>query len=146
MIFEHIDKIARDKKRDVVFAVFHADMGDTSAISNLLSAIATQDLDWQDLTIRKQLIEMLDAEGIDWQPCGSIANENMMCGYYGQIYIDTPLAPSDPNYQKVLAYLETSDGKMRYPNVTFCVLQLSTAMENAHHDEPGFWQHWAEKF
>jgi hypothetical protein len=25
-------------------------------------------------------------------------------------------------------------------------VKLSTAMKNAHHDEPGFWERWAENF
>lgn len=49
-------------------------------------------------------------------------------------------------YQTVRYYLEQMDGTMRFPTVRFYVLPLEHAMKNAHHDEPGFWERWAEKF
>ncbi|WP_340122667.1 hypothetical protein [Methylobacter svalbardensis] len=43
-------------------------------------------------------------------------------------------------------YLENPDGSMRFETVGFWVLPLETAMKNAHHDESGFWERWAEDF
>jgi hypothetical protein len=43
-------------------------------------------------------------------------------------------------------YLEYPDGSMRFPTVRFYFLTLEIAMQNAHHDEPGFWDKWAENF
>lgn len=62
------------------------------------------------------------------------------------IYIDVPFDENDPQYQQVQAYMEHADGSMRFPTVKFWYLPLEKAMENAHHDEPGFWEKWAENF
>jgi len=35
---------------------------------------------------------------------------------------------------------------MRHAGVRFYVMPLDYAMENAAHDEPGFWERWAEDF
>jgi hypothetical protein len=35
---------------------------------------------------------------------------------------------------------------MKFEGAKFCYLPLAVAMENAHHDEPGFWDRWAENF
>jgi hypothetical protein len=43
-------------------------------------------------------------------------------------------------------YLEYPDGTMRFKNVCFYALSLEIAMQNAHHDAPGFWEKWAENF
>ena len=64
----------------------------------------------------------------------------------GDIYIDVPFDTDNPVFQKLSSYLETPDGVMKIDGVVFCYLPLDVAMENAHHDEPGFWEHWAENF
>jgi hypothetical protein len=53
---------------------------------------------------------------------------------------------TDPRYCQLRDYLEHPDGSMRDDNVRFYVLKLEVAMQNAHHDEPGFWELWAETF
>ena len=35
---------------------------------------------------------------------------------------------------------------MRNEQVQFFYLPLEHAMRNAHHDEPGFWDKWADNF
>jgi hypothetical protein len=87
-----------------------------------------------------QITEWLDQMHIGWYPCGEIADEEFMCGYLGSIYIDVPFDLQLPEYQKLAAYLENPDGTMRLENTEFCVLPISVAMKNAHHDEPGFWE------
>lgn len=129
---EHIDAIARHKRRDVLYLDFHA------AKDRLL--------DYEVLPVRRQIIEWLDRQGIGWQPCGAIASENSLQSYRGQIYIDVPFIPADPVYQKLQAYLEHPDGRIRFAEVSFYVLPLDIAMRNAHHDEPGFWEGWADRF
>jgi len=46
----------------------------------------------------------------------------------------------------VQAFLEYPDGTMRFDDVKFYVVPLQDPMKNAHHDEPGFWERWAENF
>ncbi len=78
--------------------------------------------------------------------CGLVANENVIeCPYFGDVYIDIPFDENDPQYLIVQDYLENSDGTMRDKQVYFCYLPLEVAMKNAHHDEPGFWEKWAEE-
>lgn len=48
--------------------------------------------------------------------------------------------------QLVRDYLEYSNGTMRFETVGFWYLPLEKAMENAHYDELGFWERWAESF
>jgi hypothetical protein len=35
---------------------------------------------------------------------------------------------------------------MRHDGVRFYAMSLDHAMDNAEHDEPGFWERWAEGF
>ncbi|WP_028452940.1 hypothetical protein [Chitinilyticum aquatile] len=142
-IIKHIDKISREKQRGVLFVIFHKILtpSDTSE-----RKIPFEDVDWRELPIRAEIIKWLDEQGFAWERCGEFASENVMCSYRGQIYIDIPFDRSNPDYLKIEAYLENPDGSMRYPDATFCYLPLDRAMQNAYHDEPGFWEKWAEKF
>lgn len=89
--------------------------------------------------VRESVLNWLDEQGISWQPCGEVANENALHAYRGDLYVDAPFDPSDVRFQELLAYLENPDGTMRHPSVTFEYYPLAMAMKNAHHDEPGFW-------
>lgn len=126
MVIKHIDQIARQKGRDVLYVTFHDDLA--------------QPVNWQRLAIRQQIIAFLDANDIAWQECGHVADPRFDCSYRGQIYIDVPFDDSNPTYQKLRDYLEFPDGSMRYSEARFCYLPLEAAMLNAHHDAPGFWE------
>ena len=139
MLIEHIDAIARKNGRDVLFLDFSQ-----KKIDDEIDLFV--DADWDNLPVRLQVIAWLDQNQIEWRECGHFANENMMCGYRGRIYIDVPFDTANPVFQKLSGYLETPEGDMKIPGVVFCYLPLNVAMENAHHDEPGFWEHWAENF
>lgn len=139
MLIEHLDAIARKKGRDVLFLDFPVETGD--------DPFDAFDVDWGNIPIRQQVIAWLDQNQIDWYMCGHFANENTMGGeYQGRIYIDVPFDTNNPIYQKLSDYLETPEGEMKLPGVKFCYLPLEKAMKNAHHDEPGFWEKWAENF
>ena len=138
MLIEHIDAIARKKGRDVLFLDFP--MGESD------DPLESFNVDWDCLPIRKEIVEWLGAHEIEWSSCGHFANENMMCGYQGRIYIDVPFDTTDPVYQKLSDYLETPEGGMKLEGVKFCYLPLEMAMKNAHNDEHGFWEKWAENF
>lgn len=136
MLIEHIDAIARKKQRDVLAIHFHP---------------ATVYEDWGSYNFRrdqnrKRVISWLNKHNIKWQECGEVASETCMCSYLGQIYIDIPFDENDQQYQLVREYLENPDGTMRNEQVVFVYLPLEVAMKNAHHDEPGFWEKWAEDF
>ncbi len=144
MLIEHIDAIARQKQRDVLYLVFHPEVSSETDENELVWR--SDEVDWKTLPIRQQIIDWLDAQGIAWKCCGHFANKNLMMGYRGQLYIDLPYYKSLPAYQALEAFLETPDGSMRFPEVTFFCLTLNKAMKNAAHDEPGFWERWAENF
>jgi len=137
MLIEHIDAIARKKGRDVLFLNFTQGHSDDDPFPNV---------DWDVLPVRQQVIAWLVQNQIEWNMCGHIASENVMCGYRGQIYIDVPFDTVNPVFQKLSGYLETPDGEMKISGVVFCYLPLEMAMQNAHYDEPGFWDRWAENF
>ena len=140
MLIEHIDAIARKKGRDVLYLNFFQDKdGDEDDFF-------PRELDWENLPVRKQIIAWLEENGIAWRFCAHFANENMMMGYRGDLYLDVPFVIENPIYQKLQNYLETPDGVIRFPGVRFLYLPLEMAMKNAHHDEPGFWERWAENF
>jgi len=125
MLVEHIDAIARKKQRDVLYLTFHHRKQDP---------------------MRDTVCKWLTEHHIEWQPCGHFADESSMCSYRGQIYLDVPYDDNNSSYVLVRDYLENPDGTMRFETVGFWYLTLEKAMENAHHDEPGFWEKWADGF
>ena len=140
-LIEHIDAIARKKQRDVLFIRFSdpLDLGDDWDEP-------PNSWDWKSSTVRQTVINWLEKCPIGWRPCGDVASTNCMTSYAGHIYVDVPFDGADPVFQQLVSYLENPDGSMRSPGVLFCGLALQDAMKNAHHDEPGFWDRWAETF
>ncbi|MFM0378451.1 hypothetical protein PQQ72_15700 [Paraburkholderia strydomiana] len=134
MLLKHIDAIAREKQRDVLYLSFPPAEKRESRTH------------YEQLDSRKRIIEWLDAHHVIWLMCGDVANENVMRSYAGQIYVDVPYDTEDPTYHSLQELLEHSDGSMRFKDVMFWVVSLQLAMKNAHHDEPGFWEKWAEDF
>ena len=140
-LIEHIDAIARKKQRDVLFIEFSDVMGQVGENGGSTSA-----QEWELLAVRQAVIVWLDREQITWCCCAGVADTHSLGYYAGQIYIDIPFDENHSVYQRMLEYLENPDGSSRLPGVLFCVLQLQIAMKNAHHDEQGFWERWAENF
>ena len=142
-LIEHIDAIARQKGRDVLYVEFHEPerSGETKTRLDRVSEV-----NWEHLLIRQQLIEWLQKHDIEWEPCGHFANPCLMLGYCGQIYIELPFDRSLPAYQALEAFLENPDGTMRHAEATFWCCQLERAMKNSAHDEPGFWDRVGENF
>lgn len=138
MLIEHIDAIARKKKRGVLFLCFNPEYQGINDNSWL-------DYDFKKDVRRKNVLKWFDKHGIAWQMCGQFASETSFCSYLGEIYIDVPYDENDQQYQMVRDYLENPDGTMRDKNVRFYYVPLEAAMKNAHHDEPGFWDKWAEE-
>lgn len=140
MMIEHIDAIARQKQRGVLFVEFQPSAV-TAEAGTSRSAVS-----WQNLPIRQQVIDWLETHGIGWDMCGSFANPSRLTGYKGQIYIDLPYDLTLAAYQELQNFLENPDGSPRNPSIVFGYCPLETAMQNAAHDEPGFWDKWADGF
>jgi len=131
-LIQHIDAIARQKQRDVLLITF--DEGEDGIP------------DFEHVPQRTALIAWLDQQGISWRECGPVADPCCLRSYQGELYIDVPMDQNDPQYRLLCEHLEHPDGSMRIDGVRFCYLPLEVAMRNAHHDEPGFWDKWAEQF
>ncbi|KXU87143.1 hypothetical protein CR51_36020 [Caballeronia megalochromosomata] len=133
-LLKDIDVIAREKQRDVLYLTFTQADQQPSPVPSA------------DICTRRKIIEWLNANKVGWSMCGDIAEECTMRSYAGQLYIDVPYDTSDPVYQAVQQFLEYPDGTMRFEDAKFWIVPLELAMTNAHHDEPGFWDRWAEDF
>ena len=132
-LVEHIDAIARKLKRDVLYLEF-------------LKAQRPHYADYRHLESRLRIVQWLDNEGIEWCECGQVASETVMRSYAGEIFLNVQFDETDDQYRKLQAFLEYPDGTMRFEDGKFYICSLELAMENAHHDEPGFWDRWADNF
>ncbi|MFH0999040.1 MAG: hypothetical protein V1844_26645 [Pseudomonadota bacterium] len=131
-LIEHIDKIAREKNRDVLFILF-----DRKIFPHF---------NCEDFPVRTKLLQWFNKNKIMVIPCADVASEHCLASYRGQVYIDVPFDENHPDYVKIRDYLENPDGSSRFSGVLFCYLPLEHAMKNKYHDEPGFWEKWAENF
>jgi hypothetical protein len=132
-LLEHIDAIARKLKRDVLYLEF-------------LKAQRPHRADYRTLESRSSIVQWLDTEDIQWRECGQLASETVIRPYAGEIFIDVPFDENDTTYRNVQAFLEHPDGTTRFDDVRFYVVTLEIALKNSHHDEPGFWDRWADAF
>lgn len=137
-LISHIDAIARQKGRDVLFVRF----GELSEHCFPLWVLSRDEnpYDWRTDPNRFELISWLDARRVGWSPCGYFADENVMLGYWGDIYVDLPFDTADPSYHELASHLEYPDGSRKITGVTLCCVTYEAALSNAHHDEPGFWE------
>ena len=129
MVLQHIDKICREKQRDVLYIGFDVD---------ILNGERPDDL-----KVRNNIMEWLDKHNVSYVECDGIASDGSMSTFYkGEIYIDVIFDENNEDYKKIVAFLENDDGSMRLPKVTFYRLPLEVAQKNKHHDEPGYWNSW----
>ncbi|MBU3847499.1 MAG: hypothetical protein H9855_11145 [Candidatus Acinetobacter avistercoris] len=110
---QHIDAIAREKNRDVLFVHFEN----------------FEENDQGDDPIRSIVLAWLEDHEIAYQPCMGLEQEDYVDTYSGDIYIDIPFDETDPAYQELSEYLEDDEGNMRLDGVLFFVLSLELALE-----------------
>ena len=126
VLVEYIDKIARDKNRDVLFVRFEG--------------TKFNDRDYTKYQDRNEFISFLEKNNISYQMCDDFSSENGWKSYRGQLYLDVPFEKEHAQYQLLEEYLENEDGTPKMEGVMFYYLPLEIAMKNAHHDEPGYWE------
>lgn len=134
-LIEHIDAIARQKRRDVLYLEFHPETREEQ-----------RRYQYERDANRARAIAWLDQHGFAWQPCGPYANPRIMRSYQGQMYIDLPFDETLPAYQQLREFLELPDGSMRHDGIRFYAMSLELADRNKEHDEPGFWEHAFDDF
>ena len=132
MIVKHIDKIAREKQRDVIYIDFFENLG--------------FDYDYEHYPTRVAFMQWMDEHEIKYIPCGYRAREDGWESYRGTLYIDVPMDTNNPKFLLLNEHLENEDGSFKIEGIFYYYLPLEVAMKNAHHDEPGFWEKWAEDF
>ncbi|GGY46511.1 hypothetical protein [Pseudoduganella albidiflava] len=134
-LVEHIDAIARREQRAVLYLEFHP-----------RPRAEWRHYRFEDDATRAAILAWLDAHGVPWTRCGPFADPRVMAPYLGQVYLHIPYDESLAGYRVLRDYLEHPDGSMRHAGVRFYAMPLEHAMNNAEHDEPGFWERWAEGF
>ena len=134
-LMQHIDAIAREKDRDVLFVHFEN--------------YEHENADAESYHLRQNLMEWLQQHQIAFAPCMGIEQPGVIESYSGDLYIDVPFVEANPTYQMLSDHLEDAEGEMIIPGVLFFVLSLETALEieadreeflnfNQSHDEDEF--------
>ncbi|WP_180083037.1 hypothetical protein [Acinetobacter sp. YH12102] len=112
-LLKHIDAIAREKNRDVLFVHFdHYIHPDRNADS-----------------VRQILIGWLEQQGIVYMPCLGLDQTVHSEIYLGGLYLDVPFDLHHKTYQKLSGYLEDEQGNMKIKGIQFFVLSLGLALE-----------------
>lgn len=115
-VLKHIDAIAREKNRDVLFIHFeHYEL--------------TEEGEEETDSVRDIVIAWLEDHGIGYEPCMGLEQEGFIDTYAGDIYIDLPFDESNPAYRELSLYLEDDQGNMMIDGVLFFVLSLELALE-----------------
>jgi len=135
MFVQHIDKIARDKNRDVLLISFKSACSEIDPF---------EDFDYESMPARREMMAWLTATNISFCYCMGVAQPGSIRPYVGDLYVDVPYDVNDRDYQKLAALLEYPDGTRKIDGVQFGYLPLSLALKNAHHDAPGFWEQVAQ--
>ena len=130
VMLRHIDAIAREKQRDVLYLEFHPEGREER-----------RGYRYGDDPVRAAILAWLDEQGFRWERCGPYADIRIIEETYrGLIYIDIAFDEKNEQYRRLAAYLEYPDGTIRQPSVRFYINSLEHAMKNAEHDQPGFWE------
>ena len=114
-LLKHIDAIAREKDRDVLFVHFEN--------------YEHENADAESYHLRQNLMEWLKQRQINFAPCMGIEQPGVIESYSGDLYIDVPFDEAHPIYQMVSEHLEDAEEEMKIPGVLFFVLSLETALE-----------------
>lgn len=126
VVLQSIDAIARQRGRDMLMVSF---------TSNGNQTFNGKELSPRRERLRREIMQWLDVAQIPYGMCfGFWSDELIITPYQGHLYLDVPNDPGSELYQRVAAHLENANGTPRIRGVTFWLVLLSQAMENAHHD------------
>ena len=129
-LIKTIDALSREKQRDVLWIRFH---DGTHDFEHAFTDYETG--------ARKTVLDFLEKRGIPWQACYPIFGEGVVeYPYEGDIYVDIPFDPGNPDYQTLAAFLEKDpSGTQTIDGAWFCVSTYEIAKQYAYRDEPGYW-------
>lgn len=103
----HIDAIAREKNRDVLFLHFED----------------------PDSPINEIVLAWLEDHEIAYADCLGLEEESLNDHELQHTYIDLAVDEDDALYRELCEYLEDNEGNMKLEGVLFFVLSLETALE-----------------
>ncbi len=112
-LLRHIDAIAREKNRDVLFVHFE-EYDHQHPEKNI---------------VRNDVMHWFDLQNIDYFPCMGLEGESLIDSYTGDLYLDVPFDESSPAYKTLSEYLEDEQGNMKIQGVLFFSLSLEIALE-----------------
>lgn len=123
-ILECIDEIAIRLQRDILFASPPPDEGPLDFLS---------EPDEVDTPARRQAIEFLEAQGIEWKECWDFFSTSgiLSSPYRGAIFIDVPNDETDAHYKIVDAFFEDKDGNPHFPDFYLYLLPYDLAVKAA---------------
>ena len=110
-VIQHIDAIAREKERDVLFIHFE-EFEHGAAHSK-----------------RQELISWLEQNEIPYKECMGLEEESVIESYMGDLYIDVPFDIANPLFNKLSEHLEDEEGEMKIDGVLFFTLSYELALE-----------------
>ncbi len=113
LLLQHIDAIAREKNRDVLFVHFE-EYNHEHPEKN---------------TARNKVLDWLDLQNIEYTPCMGLEGEAVLSSYSGDIYVDVPFDAKNPAYRTLSELLEDEQGNMKIDGVLFFSLALDIALE-----------------
>jgi hypothetical protein len=86
-LIQHIDPIAREKQRAVLFLLFNDPVQKDDDKDDFWP-----NLDYQAHRARQEILAWFEANGVPYSSCAHFASENGMIPYQEQLYIDVPFA------------------------------------------------------
>ncbi len=68
-------------------------------------------------TIRRDVMQWLDAVGIHYEECGDDPHSSGRSSYHGELFIDVQCEPGDVEYLKLMNFLLNPDAGPRYKRI-----------------------------
>ena len=121
---KNIDKIGREKNRDVLYIQFDKKVFPKYNYKNYKN--------------RAELLKWLDTHNIGYEECFGVSSDNGFESYRGQLYIDIIYDESLDIYNLLNDHIEPQDGVLRFEGIGLWYLPLSVAMENAYMDDSNY--------
>ncbi|RLA84618.1 MAG: hypothetical protein DRG78_00940 [Epsilonproteobacteria bacterium] len=118
-VLKNIDKIGREKNRDVLFIGFDMEV--------------FRGRDYINYKNRAELLEWLDSNNIKYEECFWICE---LEGYRGHLYIDIVYDETLEKYNLLKNYIEPQDGILRFEGIELSIVSLAQSMEYVYQDDP----------